>query len=67
MPPVKPRKQDNVAQDIENKPKFSGTKRIKNENQKNKREKDNAPKTQDAPEVNLYYYFLNVFPSVILL
>ncbi|XP_062989147.1 AT-rich interactive domain-containing protein 5B isoform X2 [Elgaria multicarinata webbii] len=52
LPPVKPRKQDNVTQEGESKMKLSGTKRIKNENQKSKKEKDNAQKLQDAPEVS---------------
>ncbi|XP_044276334.1 AT-rich interactive domain-containing protein 5B isoform X1 [Varanus komodoensis] len=52
LPPVKPRKQDNVAQEGESKIKLSGTKRIKNENQKIKKEKDNTQKSQDAPEVS---------------
>uniref|UniRef100_A0A6J0TMW3 AT-rich interactive domain-containing protein 5B n=1 Tax=Pogona vitticeps TaxID=103695 RepID=A0A6J0TMW3_9SAUR len=52
LPPVKPRKQDNVTQEGESKIKLSGTKRIKNENQKSKKEKDNAQKPQDAPEVS---------------
>ncbi|XP_062489973.1 AT-rich interactive domain-containing protein 5B isoform X3 [Pezoporus occidentalis] len=52
LPPVKPRKQDNCSQESEVKTKVSGTKRIKNENQKSKKEKDNAQKPQDAPEVS---------------
>ncbi|XP_054838595.1 AT-rich interactive domain-containing protein 5B isoform X2 [Eublepharis macularius] len=52
LPPVKPRKQDNVPQESESKTKLSGTKRIKNESQKSKKEKDNAQKSQDAPEVS---------------
>uniref|UniRef100_A0A8C4UML5 AT-rich interaction domain 5B n=1 Tax=Falco tinnunculus TaxID=100819 RepID=A0A8C4UML5_FALTI len=52
LPPVKPRKQDNSSQEGEAKTKVSGTKRIKNENQKNKKEKDNAQKPQDASEVS---------------
>ncbi|XP_062831846.1 AT-rich interactive domain-containing protein 5B isoform X1 [Anolis carolinensis] len=51
LPPVKPRKQDNVAQEGENKIKLSGTKRIKNENQKSKKEKDNVQKALGASEV----------------
>ncbi|XP_021254003.1 AT-rich interactive domain-containing protein 5B isoform X2 [Numida meleagris] len=52
LPPVKPRKQDNSSQEGEAKTKVSGTKRIKNENQKSKKEKDNAQKPQDASEVS---------------
>ncbi|KAM9550703.1 AT-rich interactive domain-containing protein 5B isoform 3-T3 [Guaruba guarouba] len=52
LPPVKPRKQDNSSQESEVKTKVSGTKRIKNENQKSKKEKDNAQKPQDASEVS---------------
>ncbi|XP_061491096.1 AT-rich interactive domain-containing protein 5B isoform X2 [Rhineura floridana] len=52
LPPVKPRKQDNVTQEVESKIKLSGTKRIKNEHQKSKKEKDNAQKPQDAPQVS---------------
>ncbi|KFQ75738.1 AT-rich interactive domain-containing protein 5B, partial [Phaethon lepturus] len=52
LPPVKPRKQDNSSQEGEVKTKVSGTKRIKNENQKSKKEKDNAQKPQDASEVS---------------
>ncbi|XP_054688161.1 AT-rich interactive domain-containing protein 5B isoform X3 [Grus americana] len=52
LPPVKPRKQDNSSQEGEGKTKVSGTKRIKNENQKSKKEKDNAQKPQDASEVS---------------
>ncbi|XP_028585194.2 AT-rich interactive domain-containing protein 5B isoform X2 [Podarcis muralis] len=52
LPPVKPRKQDNVAQEGESKIKLSGTKRIRNEHQKSKKEKDNAQKPQDAPEAS---------------
>ncbi|KAM9134597.1 AT-rich interactive domain-containing protein 5B isoform 1-T1 [Pangshura tecta] len=52
LPPVKPRKQDNSSQESETKTKVSGTKRIKNENQKSKKEKDNAQKPQDASEVS---------------
>ncbi|XP_074446324.1 AT-rich interactive domain-containing protein 5B isoform X7 [Larus michahellis] len=50
LPPVKPRKQDNSSQEGEAKTKVSGTKRVKNENQKSKKEKDNAQKPQDASE-----------------
>ncbi|XP_001510085.2 AT-rich interactive domain-containing protein 5B isoform X1 [Ornithorhynchus anatinus] len=53
LPPVKPRKQDNGSQESENKTKVSGTKRIKNENQKSKKEKDNVQKPQDASEVSV--------------
>ncbi|XP_060097079.1 AT-rich interactive domain-containing protein 5B isoform X1 [Heteronotia binoei] len=52
LPPVKPRKQDNVPQESESKTKLSGTKRIKNESQKSKKERDNTQKSQDAPEVS---------------
>ncbi|XP_036590964.1 AT-rich interactive domain-containing protein 5B isoform X1 [Trichosurus vulpecula] len=52
LPPVKPRKQDNSSQESESKTKLSGTKRVKSENPKNKKEKDNAAKPQDAPEVS---------------
>ncbi|XP_033917569.1 AT-rich interactive domain-containing protein 5B isoform X3 [Melopsittacus undulatus] len=52
LPPVKPRKQDNSSQESEVKTKVSGTKRIKNENQKSKKEKDNVQKPQDASEVS---------------
>ncbi|NXO68358.1 ARI5B protein, partial [Phainopepla nitens] len=52
LPPVKPRKQDNSSQEGEAKTKVSGTKRIKNENQKSKKEKDNSQKPQDASEVS---------------
>uniref|UniRef100_A0A669PT66 AT-rich interaction domain 5B n=1 Tax=Phasianus colchicus TaxID=9054 RepID=A0A669PT66_PHACC len=52
LPPVKPRKQDNSSQEGDAKTKVSGTKRIKNENQKSKKEKDNAQKPQDASEVS---------------
>ncbi|XP_006835866.1 PREDICTED: AT-rich interactive domain-containing protein 5B isoform X1 [Chrysochloris asiatica] len=52
LPPVKPRKQENSSQEIENKTKVSGTKRIKHENPKSKKEKENAPKPQDATEVS---------------
>jgi len=33
---------------------MSGTKRIKNENQKSKKEKENAQKPQDASEVGCF-------------
>ncbi|XP_066477937.1 AT-rich interactive domain-containing protein 5B [Tiliqua scincoides] len=52
LPPVKPRKQDNITQEGESKTKLSGTRRIKNENQKNKKEKDSTQKPQEAPEVS---------------
>ncbi|XP_068806908.1 AT-rich interactive domain-containing protein 5B isoform X2 [Struthio camelus] len=52
LPPVKPRKQDNSSQEGEAKTKVSGTKRVKNENQKSKKEKDNVQKPQDASEVS---------------
>ncbi|XP_033371445.1 AT-rich interactive domain-containing protein 5B isoform X3 [Parus major] len=52
LPPVKPRKQDNSSQEGEAKTKVSGAKRIKNENQKSKKEKDNSQKPQDASEVS---------------
>ncbi|XP_074965924.1 AT-rich interactive domain-containing protein 5B isoform X3 [Phalacrocorax aristotelis] len=52
LPPVKPRKQDNSSQEGEAKTKVSGTKRLKNENQKSKKEKDNAQKPQDASEIS---------------
>uniref|UniRef100_A0A8C5TS58 AT-rich interactive domain-containing protein 5B n=1 Tax=Malurus cyaneus samueli TaxID=2593467 RepID=A0A8C5TS58_9PASS len=52
LPPVKPRKQDNSSQEGEAKTKVTGTKRIKNENQKSKKEKDNSQKPQDASEVS---------------
>uniref|UniRef100_A0A8D0GS16 AT-rich interactive domain-containing protein 5B n=1 Tax=Sphenodon punctatus TaxID=8508 RepID=A0A8D0GS16_SPHPU len=52
LPPVKPRKQDNSSQEGESKTKVFGTRRIKNENQKSKKEKDNAQKPQDASKVS---------------
>ncbi|XP_036918592.1 AT-rich interactive domain-containing protein 5B isoform X1 [Sturnira hondurensis] len=52
LPPIKPRKQENSSQENENKTKVSGTKRIKHEMPKNKKEKENAPKPQDASEVS---------------
>ncbi|XP_045147207.1 AT-rich interactive domain-containing protein 5B isoform X2 [Echinops telfairi] len=52
LPPVKPRKQENSSQENENKAKVSGTKRIKQENPKSKKEKENTPKPQDASEVS---------------
>ncbi|XP_008835521.1 AT-rich interactive domain-containing protein 5B isoform X2 [Nannospalax galili] len=51
LPPVKPRKQENSSQENENKIKVSGTKRIKHEMPKSKKEKENAPKPQDVSEV----------------
>lgn len=64
LPPVKPRKQDNVTQEGESKIKMSGTKRIKNENQKSKKEKENAQKPQDAPEVSSIVPFLPLFSFI---
>ncbi|XP_021094843.1 AT-rich interactive domain-containing protein 5B isoform X2 [Heterocephalus glaber] len=52
LPPIKPRKQENSSQENENKTKVSGTKRIKHEILKSKKEKENAPKPQDASEVS---------------
>lgn len=52
LPPIKPRKQENSSQENENKTKISGTKRIKHEIPKSKKEKENAPKSQDASEVS---------------
>ncbi|XP_031508076.1 AT-rich interactive domain-containing protein 5B isoform X5 [Papio anubis] len=52
LPPIKPRKQENSSQENENKAKVSGTKRIKHEIPKSKKEKENAPKPQDAAEVS---------------
>ncbi|XP_019363440.1 PREDICTED: AT-rich interactive domain-containing protein 5B isoform X1 [Gavialis gangeticus] len=52
LPPVKPRKQDISSQEGETKTKVAGTKRIKNESQKSKKEKDNPQKPQDASEVS---------------
>lgn len=52
LPPIKPRKQENSSQENENKTKVSGTKRIKHEISKSKKEKENAPKSQDASEVS---------------
>ncbi|XP_005602455.1 AT-rich interactive domain-containing protein 5B isoform X1 [Equus przewalskii] len=52
LPPIKPRKQENSSQENENKTKVSGTKRIKHEIPKSKKEKENAPKPQDASEVS---------------
>ncbi|XP_022416295.1 AT-rich interactive domain-containing protein 5B isoform X1 [Delphinapterus leucas] len=51
LPPIKPRKQENNSQENENKTKVSGGKRIKHEISKSKKEKENAPKPQDASEV----------------
>ncbi|KAG8523107.1 AT-rich interactive domain-containing protein 5B, partial [Galemys pyrenaicus] len=52
LPPIKPRKQENSSQENENKTKVSGTKRIKHEIPKSKKEKENAPKSQDTSEVS---------------
>uniref|UniRef100_A0A8D2B1G6 AT-rich interactive domain-containing protein 5B n=1 Tax=Sciurus vulgaris TaxID=55149 RepID=A0A8D2B1G6_SCIVU len=52
LPPIKPRKQENSSQENENKTKVSGTKRIKHEIPKSKKEKENAPKPQDVAEVS---------------
>lgn len=52
LPPIKPRKQENNSHENENKTKVSGTKRIKHEISKSKKEKENAPKSQDASEVS---------------
>ena len=52
LPPIKPRKQENNSQENENKTKVSGAKRIKHELSKSKKEKENAPKPQDASEVS---------------
>uniref|UniRef100_A0A5F9C9E9 AT-rich interactive domain-containing protein 5B n=1 Tax=Oryctolagus cuniculus TaxID=9986 RepID=A0A5F9C9E9_RABIT len=52
LPPIKPRKQENSSQENDNKTKVSGTKRIKHEMPKSKKEKENAPKPQDASEVS---------------
>ncbi|XP_049646583.1 AT-rich interactive domain-containing protein 5B isoform X1 [Suncus etruscus] len=52
LPPIKPRKQENSSQESENKTKVSGAKRIKHEIPKSKKEKENAPKPQDAAEVS---------------
>ena len=52
LPPIKPRKQENNSQENENKTKVSGAKRIKHEISKSKKEKENAPKPQDASEVS---------------
>lgn len=52
LPPIKPRKQENNSQENENKTKVSGGKRIKHEISKSKKEKENAPKPQDASEVS---------------
>ncbi|KAM6442581.1 AT-rich interactive domain-containing protein 5B isoform 3-T5 [Liasis olivaceus] len=51
LPPVKPRKQD-VTQEVESKIKLTGTKRIKNENVKGKKEREEAQKPQDPAEVS---------------
>lgn len=52
LPPIKPRKQENSSQENENKTKVSGTKRIKHEIPKSKKEKENAPKPQESSEVS---------------
>lgn len=52
LPPIKPRKQENSSQENENKTKVAGAKRIKHEISKSKKEKENAPKPQDASEVS---------------
>lgn len=52
LPPIKPRKQENNSQENENRTKVSGTKRIKHELPKNKKEKENTPKPQDTSEVS---------------
>nr|XP_044993069.1 AT-rich interactive domain-containing protein 5B isoform X2 [Jaculus jaculus] len=52
LPPIKPRKQENSSQENESKTKVSGSKRIKHEIPKNKKEKENAPRPQDASEVS---------------
>ncbi|XP_006915662.1 AT-rich interactive domain-containing protein 5B isoform X1 [Pteropus alecto] len=52
LPPIKPRKQENSSQENENKTKVSGTKRVKHEISKSKKEKENALKSQDASEVS---------------
>ncbi|XP_039215975.1 AT-rich interactive domain-containing protein 5B [Crotalus tigris] len=49
LPQVKPRKQE-VAQEAESKIKLAGTKRIKHENVKSKKEREEAPKPQDPAE-----------------
>lgn len=54
LPPIKPRKQENNSPENENKTKVSGTKRIKHELPKNKKEKENTPKPQDTSEVSCY-------------
>lgn len=51
LPQVKPRKQE-VAQEVESKIKLAGTKRIKHENVKSKKEREEAPKPQDPAEVS---------------
>ncbi|CAH2322248.1 AT-rich interactive domain-containing 5B isoform X1 [Pelobates cultripes] len=50
LPPVKPRKPDNSSQEVETKTKTCSTKRIKNDNQKSKKEKDSTAKSQDTSE-----------------
>ncbi|XP_013927530.1 PREDICTED: AT-rich interactive domain-containing protein 5B [Thamnophis sirtalis] len=49
LPQVKPRKQE-MAQEVESKIKLTGTKRIKHENMKSKKEREEAPKPQDPTE-----------------
>lgn len=51
LPQVKPRKQE-VAQEVESKIKLTGTKRMKQENVKSKKEREEAPKPQDPAEVS---------------
>nr|XP_033796560.1 AT-rich interactive domain-containing protein 5B isoform X1 [Geotrypetes seraphini] len=50
LPPVKPRKQDNSIQE-EVKARVPGVKRIRNETQKGKKEKENSQKSQEAFQV----------------
>ncbi|MEE6485420.1 hypothetical protein FKM82_014274 [Ascaphus truei] len=52
LPAVKPRKPDISSQEVETKTKLCGAKRIKNETQKAKKEKDIAAKSQDTSEVS---------------
>ncbi|KAG8135101.1 hypothetical protein E2320_008148 [Naja naja] len=49
LPQVKPRKQE-IAQEVESKIKLAGTKRIKHEPMKSKKEREEAPKPQDPAE-----------------
>jgi hypothetical protein len=60
LPPIKPRKQENSSQESENKTKVSGTKRMKHEMPKSKKEKESASKPQDAPEVSCCAHLLRV-------